>query len=79
MITEIRRNTVWFRIEVRKGALCDFYYSEDGTRFIKMNETPFQAQKGHWVGARIGYIAARAEDTNDSGFMNIDWFRTNKL
>ncbi|MCD8540373.1 MAG: family 43 glycosylhydrolase, partial [Leadbetterella sp.] len=79
IIREIRQNTVYFRVEVRKGALCDFYYSEDGKNFIKMNETPFQAQKGHWIGARIGYIAARREDTNDSGYMNIDWFRTDTL
>lgn len=75
---EIRGNSVYFRVKVGKGALCDFYYSEDGVRFTKMNKTSFPAQKGHWVGARIGYIAARAEDTNDSGFMNIDWFRTEK-
>lgn len=69
---------IFFRIQVKAGGLCDFFYSFDGEEFIKVNDTPFVAQPGKWVGATVGYFASRNEITNDSGYANIDWFRINK-
>jgi beta-xylosidase len=69
---------IYFRIRVKSGGLCDFYYSLDGKDFLQVNEKPFVAQPGLWVGATVGYFASRKENTNDSGYANIDWFRIDK-
>lgn len=75
MVKEISQNTVYFRIKVGKNALCDFYFSIDGNTYIKVNQTPFKAEKGQWVGAQLGYVAARKETINDAGYADIDWIR----
>lgn len=66
---------IYFRIKVKQGAGCDFFYSFDGVNFEKVNNESFVAEPGLWVGASIGYFASRKEKTNDSGYANIDWFR----
>lgn len=68
------QNTVFFRIQVEKGAVCSFSYSLDGKRFREVGES-FQAKPGRWIGAKMGYFAVREGITNDSGTMDIDWFR----
>lgn len=70
----IDQNTVFFRIQVDKGAVCSFSYSLDGNEFREVGDT-FQAKPGRWIGAKIGYFAVRDGVTNDSGTVDIDWFR----
>ena len=70
----IDQNTVFFRIRVEKGAICSYSYSVDGKRFTEAGDT-FQAKPGRWIGAKIGYFAVRDGITNDSGTIDIDWFR----
>ncbi len=67
-------NEIYFRVEVEEGALCTFSYSADGKRFKKAGDV-FTAQPGRWIGAKIGYFAFRDELTNNSGTVDIDWFR----
>lgn len=38
----------------------------------------FAATPGRWIGAKIGYFALRQGSTNDSGTVDIDWFRIEK-
>ncbi len=68
------QHTVFFRIRVEKGAICSYSYSLDGKRFTEVGDT-FQAKPGRWIGAKIGYFAIREGVTNDSGTVDIDWFR----
>ncbi|WP_010417868.1 glycoside hydrolase family 43 protein [Anaerophaga thermohalophila] len=75
---EVDNNTVYFRIEVRDGALCSFSFSENGRRFKTVGEE-FQAVPGRWIGAKIGYFALRDGIINDAGNVNIDWFRIKPL
>lgn len=70
----VETNTVLFRIQVEKGATCSFGYSVDGKKFRKAGDT-FRARPGRWIGAKIGYFAVREGITNDSGTVDIDWFR----
>jgi beta-xylosidase len=65
---------IYFRIEVNKGALCSFSYSSEGNDFKLVGDV-FQAKPGRWIGAKIGYFALREGITNDSGSVDIDWFR----
>jgi beta-xylosidase len=71
---EVDNNTLYFRVEVRDGALCSFSFSENGRRFKTVGEE-FQAVPGRWIGAKIGYFALRDGMTNDAGNVDIDWFR----
>ena len=71
---EVDNNTLYFRVEVRDGALCSFSFSENGRRFKTVGEE-FQAVPGRWIGAKIGYFALRDGMINDAGNVDIDWFR----
>lgn len=57
---------------------CDFSYSTDGKRFKSMGKT-FQVREGKWIGAKVGTFITRPNvKTNDSGWVDIDWFRIKK-
>ncbi|WP_372772678.1 glycoside hydrolase 43 family protein [Mangrovibacterium sp.] len=70
-------NEVFFRIQVDKGAICSFSYSEDGKHFEPVGDD-LKAKPGRWIGSKIGYFALGEEITNDSGTVDIDWFRIEK-
>jgi beta-xylosidase len=46
-------------VEVADGGLCRFYYADDDadTPPIYLGE-PFQADEGHWIGARVGIYSS---------------------
>jgi beta-xylosidase len=71
---EISSNEIFFRIKVEKGALCTFQFSSDGKSF-KTAGPEFEAKPGRWIGAKVGFFALREGVTNDSGTVDIDWFR----
>ncbi len=75
---EFNGKEIYFRVNVEKGALCSFSFSADGKRFTNAGGT-FEAKPGRWIGAKIGYFALRDGITNDSGTVDIDWFRIDKL
>lgn len=70
-------NTVYFRVEVKKGAVCSFSYSENGKRFSAAG-ADFEAMPGRWIGAKIGFFALRDGIINDAGNVDIDWIRIEK-
>lgn len=65
---------IYLRVAVKEGGSCQFSTSVDGMLFINMGPL-FQAREGKWVGARVGLYAIRQQQTNDSGYANVDWFR----
>jgi beta-xylosidase len=67
-------NTIYFRVNVIKGAVCDFSYSFDGSKYTELSNQ-FTAAAGRWIGAKIGFVALRTGITNDAGYADIDWFR----
>ncbi len=68
---------VYFKIQVKEGAICSFSYSTNGKKY-KTVGNKLVAKPGRWIGAKIGYFALREGITNDSGTVDIDWFRINK-
>jgi beta-xylosidase len=74
---EFKGNDIYFRINVKKGAICSFSYSTNGKKFKTIGES-LEAKPGRWIGAKIGYFALREDITNDSGTVDIDWFRIEK-
>ncbi|WP_347840328.1 glycoside hydrolase 43 family protein [uncultured Draconibacterium sp.] len=74
---EFDGKNIFFRVKVEKGALCSFSFSTDGNKFKEVGEK-LEAKPGRWIGAKIGYFALRNDITNDSGTVDIDWFRIDK-
>jgi len=73
----VESNTIWFRVQVQKGAECQFSYSTDGQSFIALGNT-FKAREGKWIGAKVGFYALREGIINDAGSADIDWFKIEK-
>ncbi|MCD8313309.1 MAG: family 43 glycosylhydrolase [Bacteroidales bacterium] len=55
-------------------ALCVFSYSVDGEEFTEIGNW-FVGVAGNWIGAKIGLFCVRTAPKNDSGWVDIDWFR----
>jgi beta-xylosidase len=66
--------SIYFRVKVTKGAKCHFSYSTDGNTFIDAGDE-FTAEVGRWIGAKVGLFCTRESQINDSGWMDVDWFR----
>jgi beta-xylosidase/lysophospholipase L1-like esterase len=82
-------STLYFRVEVKSKkiknrdnilqphAYCTFSYSEDGKKFTSIGKE-FEAREGKWIGAKAGIFCERPKHINDSGYMDVDWFRIEK-
>jgi len=71
-------NTIYFRTTIADGAVCKFSYSTDGKKFVAAGED-FIAKPGKWIGAKVGLFCARPVQINDSGYVDVDWFRIEPL
>jgi beta-xylosidase len=74
VLLKVPAPTVYFRVKVLEGAWCRFSYSLDGQQFTDAGEA-FQAEVGKWKGAKVGLFCTRETQTNDSGYVDVDWFR----
>ncbi len=74
VIMKVTDATVYLRVKVKKGALCRFSYSFNGTDFTGAGDD-FKAEVGRWIGAKIGIFCTRETQINDSGYADFDWFR----
>ncbi len=54
-----------------------FSYSFDGKKFTEFGN-PVQVREGHWIGAKLGLFCTRDWESNDSGWMDVDWFKISK-
>ena len=54
-----------------------FSYSLDGKKFTTMGK-PLNVGVGHWIGSKVGLFCVRDWVSNDSGWLNVDWFRITK-
>ncbi len=70
----LESDELFLKVKVEKGAVCQFFYSYDGNEFTPLGKT-FQAVPGRWIGAKLGFFAQKTNKNNDSGWMDMDWFR----
>jgi beta-xylosidase len=73
----LKSNTIYLRVKVSAGAVCNFSYSADGKSFTPVGE-PFTARQGRWIGAKVGIFASRVGKTREYGYADFDWFRFEK-
>lgn len=64
---------IYLRVEAKEGGSCYFSYSFDGAKFTEVGVT-FQAQKGRWIGAKVGCFASGPNLKGGGGWVDIDWF-----
>ncbi|MBO8131040.1 MAG: glycosyl hydrolase 43 family protein [Candidatus Marinimicrobia bacterium] len=69
---KINKEKIYFKVRVKNGAVCEFYYSFNGKKYKKVGED-FIAKPGHWIGAKIGLFAVT--DSIETGYVDIDYFR----
>jgi beta-xylosidase len=73
-ITVIDIRTVYLRVKVNKGAICNFSFSSDGKVFNSIGKK-FIARTGKWIGAKVGIFCIGNGNNNDAGYADFDWFR----
>jgi beta-xylosidase len=76
-IKKISEGDLYFRVTVKKEAVCSFSYSVDGKIFTDIPES-FKATPGKWIGATMGLFCTRTQKINDAGFADVDWFRVER-
>ncbi len=52
-------------------------YSLDGKKYTDLGK-PAPISEGHWIGAKVGLFCSRDWQSNDSGWLNVDWFKVSK-
>jgi beta-xylosidase len=73
-ITKVNDGAIYLRVKVSAAGKCQFSYSFDEKSFVNIGEV-FTAEKGKWIGAKMGLFCTRENQTNDSGYADFDWFR----
>lgn len=62
------RGPLWLRVDVERGARCEFSYSTDGQKFDPLGEE-FVAGPGKWIGAKVGLVCV-----GEDGYADFDSF-----
>lgn len=62
--------TVYLKLTVREGCICDFFYSTDGKTFAPLGES-FKASAGKWIGAKAGFYAIADIKRNSGGSVEV--------
>ena len=73
----VESDELYLRVELKKQAKCRFSISMDGRTFSETGEV-FEAKEGKWIGAKVGLFAVGSKKTNDTGWVDVDWFRVTK-
>jgi beta-xylosidase len=69
-----KKNTVYFRVNVKIGGECEFSYSDDGLKYTSLGK-PFVAREGRWIGAKAGIFISKPFKSASGGFSDFDWLR----
>lgn len=70
---------LYVRVTVEAGARCTFAWSLDGETYRHAGIPVFEAQEGHWVGAKVGLFAVGGPgETGVTGYVEADWFRVSR-
>ena len=77
-IKKLTDSSIYFKVKVDTGTVCNFSYSSDGNDFMEV-EKPFTAQPGQWIGAKVGMFCTSINNAHDSGYTDFDWFRVDAV
>jgi beta-xylosidase len=60
------------RVHVDENAVCVFSWSADGKSWEPIG-SPFRAQKGMWIGAKVGLFCVNPNLAQSGGFADFDF------
>lgn len=66
-------DSIRLRVAVKDGGLCIFSFALNGD-FTTISQT-FSAQKGVWIGAKLGLYSLKHLEDTPKGHMDVDYFR----
>lgn len=66
-------NALRLRVSVLDGGLCLFSFAEAGD-FVDIPHS-YQAQKGVWIGAKVGLYSVKRAEKAPAGHVDVDYFR----
>lgn len=75
-LTKVDAEDIWLQVQVKPGEKYQFAWSSNGKKF-KTVGPELTAKPGKWIGAKVGLFCTREKRTNDSGWVDVDWFRIN--
>ncbi|MBN2349501.1 MAG: glycoside hydrolase 43 family protein [Bacteroidales bacterium] len=67
-------NTCYLRVFVNQYGICHFSYSTDNIKYNLIGKE-FRAQKGVWIGAKVGLFCINPNITESEGYTEFEWFR----
>ena len=70
----VQSKELYLRVQAMSDANCTFSISVDGEKFTSTGDL-FEAEEGKWIGAKVGLFAIGNKLTNDTGWVDVDWFR----
>lgn len=70
----VKSNTVWFKVAVDDNAMYTYAYSLDGITYNSIGQN-YKAEKGTWIGAKIGLICLNPGLIKSSGYADFDFMR----
>ncbi|MBN2105582.1 glycoside hydrolase 43 family protein [bacterium] len=69
----VQSDALFLSVAVKKGAVCSFQYSLDGTHYHSIGQS-FSARPGKWIGAKAGIFASAPKENFSNGFAEVDLF-----
>ncbi|MFO7658425.1 MAG: glycoside hydrolase 43 family protein [Bacteroidales bacterium] len=71
---ELPTNSCYLRVFVNENGICHYYYSIDNKEFIFTGKE-IKAQKGRWIGAKVGLFCINPNINESTGYADFEWFR----
>ena len=65
---------IYFKLTIDKNAMCTYAYSFDGTTYTPFG-TAYPAEKGTWIGAKVGLFCLNPGLVSSKGYADFDFFR----
>lgn len=70
---DVNVSEIYLRVAVQNGGKSSFYYSTDGDTFLPLGES-VMADKGMWIGAKVGLFAIAESELGLKGYIDVDEF-----
>jgi hypothetical protein len=67
-------DAIWLWVKINEKALCQYSYSTDGLSF-KTIDGNYKAEKGTWIGTKLGIISLTPGLLTSKGYADFDFFK----
>ncbi|ACE86277.1 glycoside hydrolase family 43 protein [Cellvibrio japonicus] len=71
-------NSIYLRMDMREEGKAEFFYSLDGKHYERVSGL-FRADRGRWVGGKIGLFSAGAQASKGKSYADVAYFQVTPL